>query len=228
MRLYKLTDEHLKTYAGFDWSELLEQQKPAPRLKGGYSYLCGSSVYHAYTSPLVAVLMNPVHAGFENPRMLEVGGKIVVNDGTKVGCLTLRPLREIELPVVTQEQRIRFGIFSALAAYNKCTKEGGFYSYTFELKFFLREEFIPWARDWLSGKDRTKEATREVLDEPSRYPYKNFPLRAPAKCILNASLAYSSARPAAVEDYAAYAADYANHLARRQINLAQIARKAIA
>jgi hypothetical protein len=95
---------------------------------------------HAYEHPLVAVLMNPIHADFKSPRLWEAEGEIAIRDGLKCGCATLTTVREIPLPAVTTEMRVRFGI---LCAKEVCTC----FSWN------------AWADRWLSGEDRSEAAT---------------------------------------------------------------------
>lgn len=135
MKLYKLTDKNLCTRNGFDWSDLLAKKQKAPELPGGE--LCTSGVYHAYTSPLVAVFMDPLFGGFDSPaRMLVCGGSIHVNDGTKVGCKTLCPLREVHLPRATITNRVAFGVYCGLAVYDN-------------------PQWRKWAHGWITRRDRS-------------------------------------------------------------------------
>jgi cobalamin biosynthesis Mg chelatase CobN len=101
--------------------------------------MCSDHWLHAYTHPLLAVLMNPVHAGFANPVLWEAEGEIGIDDGLKVGCTKVTTLRIIDLPSITTEQRVRFGIY--------CAQE------VCDLPAW-RE----WADRWLSGEDRTELA----------------------------------------------------------------------
>jgi len=136
--LYKLTDEHGYTRRGEDnqclWGEGVSHSGTG---KGG---LCSSGVIHAYTHPLLAVFLNPIHAGFSEPRLWEAEGVVKFSDNyLKVGCVTLRTIREITLPVVTTEQRVKFAIL--------CAK-----------KVCKSKEWNSWADRWLSGEDRTASA----------------------------------------------------------------------
>ena len=210
MKLYKLTDKNLKAFNGFDWAPFLERKEAAPRLVGGE--LCSDGVYHAYTSPLVAILINPIHADFRHPRMLEVGGKICINDGMKVGCPTLRPLREIPIPEITKEQRVKFGIFCALSVYKN-------------------KRFITWAKDWLSGKDRTKESAYAADYAAASAAYAATYEAASAAFAAASAATYAAAF--AVGDCATYEAAFAVGdcaayavKATEGINLARLARRA--
>ena len=138
--LYKLTNQDGYTRFGFYnaclWGEGVSHSGT------GKGALCGPGYIHAYTHPLLAVLLNPIHAGIDNPRLWEAEGDVVLNDnGLKVGCRTLTTLRELPLPAVTTEQRVRFAIMCAMEV---CEEPG------------WRE----WAENWLSGANRSREAAR--------------------------------------------------------------------
>jgi len=133
-KLYKLTDENGRTHNQTQWGEGVTHSGTG---KGG---LCGPGFIHAYEDPLVAVFMNPIHADFPDPLMWEAEGEIAIRNGQlKCGCVSLTTVREIPLPVVTTEQRIRFAIL--------CAKE------------VCRDaEWNAWADKWLSGEERGKES----------------------------------------------------------------------
>lgn len=81
-KLYKLTDEHGRTRAGED-NELTWAVGVEHKTAGTGTRLCTADVIHAYEHPLIAVLMNPVHAMF-NPatmRLFVAEGEIVAREG---------------------------------------------------------------------------------------------------------------------------------------------------
>jgi len=113
--LYKLTDENNCT-----WKKGVEH---------------AANEEHAYTSPLLAALLNPIHAGFENPSLWEVEGNIKkVDYGLKVRCTRLRTIREIPLPEITIKQHVRFAVLCAM-------------------KVCKRSRFLDWADKWLKNED---------------------------------------------------------------------------
>ena len=134
MTLYKLTDEYGGTRNKTQWGAGIEHT--ATGSGGG---LCSASVIHAYRHPILAALFNPIHAGFNSPQLWEAEGEVLLDDGLKVGCRKVKTLRKIPLPVITQNQRVRFSIYVALL---NCTDPC----------------FTAWAENWLSGRDRTKTA----------------------------------------------------------------------
>lgn len=133
MNVYKLTKQDMTTYRGFRWELGVE----APKLSGKDG-LCSSGFYHYYHHPLLAIFLNPIHANIVNPRMWEAWatGKHKDDSGLKGGSTRLKLTREIEVPSVTVNQRVVFGILCALEVCEDAT-------------------FIEWANAWLDGSDRT-------------------------------------------------------------------------
>ena len=135
MRLYKLTDEYGQTYNNTQWGENVTHTA------SGEGELCGPGWIHAYTHPLLAVLLNSIHADFRSPILWEAEGEVGKTDhGLKVGTTSLTTIKQIPLPKITTEQRVRFAILCARAA--GCVHPG------------WRE----WADNWMSGRDRSKKA----------------------------------------------------------------------
>ena len=141
MKAYKLTDENGKTQNDTQWGENISHAA-----SGDGKELCSDGWIHFYTHPLIAVLMNPVHAGFSSPRMweCETDGEHL-HESLKSGCKTLTTLKEIPVPEVSLTQRIAFGIL--------CAKE-----------VCKDKVWNEWADKWLSGEDRTEESARDAYD----------------------------------------------------------------
>lgn len=134
--LYKLTDQNCCTFGGTQWGPCLQHRATGDRKQG----LCSDGWIHAYESPLLAVFMNPIHACFDNPILWEARGIIEKRDGQLAcGCRVLTTVRELPLPVITEEQLIKFAIYCALEVYEE-------------------EHFVTWAINWLSGDNRSKDA----------------------------------------------------------------------
>lgn len=132
--LYKLTDldgytqrgkRHQTLWAVGTWVEVLWSGR-----------LCRQGCLHAYRDPLLAVLMDPVHAGLlPNAKLWVAEGNVRDEDASKVGCDRLRVLCEHELPELTRAQRVRWAIYCALEVY----ADGG---------------WLRWAEGWLEGRCR--------------------------------------------------------------------------
>ena len=135
-KYYKLTDANMRTHNEFQW-EVGKWVETS-----GEGELCGPGWIHCYHHPLLAVLLNPIHANFKHPRLFEaeVSGKSLDDRGLKIGWQKVRLLEEISIPKITKEQKIRFGIFCALRVYKE-------------------KSFVAWAKRWLSGKDISRTAT---------------------------------------------------------------------
>ena len=134
---YKLTDAAGQTHDNTQWGPGVRHEATGP-LDGP---LCSSSWIHVYTDPLLAVLLNPIHAQFERPQCWEVqiDGETKPDHGLKVGARGVTTTREIPLPDVTLDQRVRFGIICALAVYTS-------------------KAFAQWAHAWLDGSERSEAA----------------------------------------------------------------------
>jgi hypothetical protein len=212
---YKLTDQKMQTRNSFQW----ELNKPAPALsgKGG---LCSAGWYHFYTSPLLAVLLNPIHANISEPRLFEaeVGGKCKTDRGLKEGYTKGTLVKEIPLPVVTLTQKVAFGILCALEVYKK-------------------PSFVKWAKDWLKNTDRTYAAAEAVRAAyigayattaafAANAAYTSF-AEVAAKAAAYTSFAEAAAFAAAVRAAFAAKADAYGAYAKKILNLKAIARKAI-
>ena len=141
MTAYKLTDENGKTRGNTQWGPGVTHEA------AGNGELCSKGWIHVYSYPLLAVFLNPIHANFQHPRLwrCEVGGRHRDDRGLKHGWQRVTTVEEIELPVVTMEQRVRFGILCALHVAPPAP-------------------WCEWARKWLSSADRSRAAALAALD----------------------------------------------------------------
>jgi hypothetical protein len=141
MKLFKLTNENMSTYLGCQW------EIGKAKTTNGNGKLCGPGWLHAYESPLLAVLHNPVHAGYQNPRLFEAesSGRIKKDGQMKCGVTRLTLVKEIKIPEVTIIQRIAYGIL--------CAKE-----------VCKDKSWNKWANNWLNGKDRSALAARAAWE----------------------------------------------------------------
>ena len=139
MKAYKLTDENNRTHNNTQWGENVTHEA-----MGNGKKLCTDGWIHFYEDPLVAMMMNPIHASFDNPHLWEAEAEgEVLREATKSGCKKLTTLKQIPLPEITLTQRVAFGILCALEV---CEDES----------------FRGWAKKWLSGKDRSACAAYAV------------------------------------------------------------------
>ena len=136
-KLYKLTDKDGRTYGGCQWGEGVTHETD------GHGELCGPGWIHAYTDPLLAVLLNPIHANFDPDTMLLwwCKGKVGRTDsGLKVGSTKVTTIRTIPGPEITTEQRVRFAILCAREVYQEPV-------------------WSQWAAAWLDGTERGASAS---------------------------------------------------------------------
>lgn len=125
---YKLTTQSLTTHGCCEWK--LNKWKK----RNGKGFLCSKGWLHCYTDPVLALLLNPIHAAILEPRLweVEVDGLSKEDAGLKEGWTRMRLLREIPLPTVTETHSVAFGIL--------CAK-----------KVCFAVNWVSWADDWLSG-----------------------------------------------------------------------------
>jgi hypothetical protein len=202
--LCKLTDQDLKTYNGCQWA--LGEWKET----SGNGDLCSPGWLHGYKHPLLAVLLNPIHATFDNPRLfrIEVAGLMKDDLGLKFGATEMRLVEEISLPAVTNEQRVRFAIFCAL----EVCKDA---------------KFVAWANRWLSGEDQSSAAAESAQAAAQAAALAAESAWAAAESAWAAALAAESAQAAWAAQAARAAAESAESAAGHGIDLISIARKAV-
>ena len=190
MKLYKLTTHDHKTRPG----ALNEcQWGPGVTHRGtGDGDLCSPGYIHAYISPELAVLLNPIHANYQDAVLWECEGEIALRDhDLKVGCIELTTVRIIKAPKPTLEQRVEFAIRCALTV---CDAPA----------------FVDWTNRWLSGSDRSTLAAAAVQAalQAAVWGAAAWSART-ALAALQAAEAYAVGRPEEVEWRAARAAETA-------------------
>jgi len=178
--LFKLTTQEGKTHNETQWGENVTHEATGDIKQG----LCSDAWIHAYTHPLLAVLMNPVHADIENPILWEGKGEGEAKfEPLKCGFRKFTTLKKIPLPEVTDVQKVAFGIL--------CAKE-----------VYKDSSWNQWADKWLSGEDRTKSSAAAYAAADAAAYAANA-----ARAAANAARAAANA--AAYASNAAYAAAYA-------------------
>lgn len=138
MLVYKLTNQDNTTYNGTIWGENVS------RTTNGEGPLCWTGWLHFYIDPYLAVLLNPIHANIRpNPKLweAEAQGQFKYDRDAKGGCTHLTTLKEIPLPQITPEQKVKFAIL--------CTKMS-----LSETDIYYNQGWLQWADDWLSNKHR--------------------------------------------------------------------------
>ena len=89
-------------------------------------------------SPLLAVLHAPLHVDSDYTKMIEIEvSEVYAPNQMKLGFTTGVVGKDVPLPKITLEQKLRYAIGSACSV---CEEK----------------PFRKWADNWISGKDRTK------------------------------------------------------------------------
>ena len=202
MKFYKLTDANGQTKNNTQWGEGVTHAGT------GEGPLCGPGWIHFYTDPLLAVLLNPIHGNFQSLRLWETEGEVGARDhGLKVGCKSATTIREIPVPIVRLEQRIRFGILCAKRVYGNVA-------------------WNTWADKWLSGEDRGSAAARAAEEAAWAAEAAAWAAWAAAWAAWAAARAAEAAAEEAAEAAAA-AAEAAAWAAAAPLDLAAIAAEAM-
>ena len=107
---YKLTDQKGQTCNGTQWGEHITHTT------SGDGELCGPGWLHAYDSPYVAVINNPIHADITTPRLwlARWDGTRKDDSGHKFGATSLTTIRELPLPVLTDRALRLYAVRCAL------------------------------------------------------------------------------------------------------------------
>ena len=135
MKYYKLLTQEMTSHNNTKW----ELNVPVTIEKEG-NKMCTDQVLHCYNHPLLAVILNPIHANIKNPLLFEISvDNIVASDGLKFASKSQTLIKEIPLPEISLEQKIEFGIRVAKTIYTE-------------------KKWNEWADKWLDGSDRSKES----------------------------------------------------------------------
>jgi hypothetical protein len=175
---YKLTDQNMRTRNNVQWKLGIERT-----VRGSFKkqQLCTPYWLHFYVEPRLAIIMNPIGANFKSPRLFKcnVGGKIQhENKGRlKSGCTKLTLIEELTLPVISNNQKVAFGILSSL-------------------KVCRDPDFVFWANNWINNIDRSYTTNAAAYTAASHATY--------ADAAATAS-AYAAAAYAAYDAHAAHA-----------------------
>ena len=204
---YKLTTQEGKTRNETQWGENISHEATGDIKQG----LCSDAWIHAYTHPLLAVLMNPAHAMIKNPILWEGKGEGEAKfEPLKCGFRKFTTLRQIPLPEVTDVQKIAFGIL--------CAKE-----------VYKDSSWNQWADKWLSGEDRTKSSADAAADAAAYAAYAAYAAANAARAAANAEYVANAASASASDSASAsaYAAESAAKATGKELDFVSIALKAV-
>lgn len=107
----------------------------------GKPILCSpNTVYHAYDNPYTPLFFYSTrHGHSHNPALFVGEGVVVVSEWDKIGCSEITLTKQLDYILPTTTQYVRFGIL--------CARE-----------VTDNPEWLEWAHNWLSGKDRSEGA----------------------------------------------------------------------
>jgi hypothetical protein len=195
MKCWKLTDQDGVTKNDTQWGINASHET------SGEGKLYSRGWIHAYEDNYLALLLNPMYAGFASPRLweAEASGEIKRDSQLKFGCTKPTTIKEVKLPVITTEMRVRFAILAVMEVYKD-------------------EKWTAWARAWLDGSDRSKEAAHAAGYVADAARYAAYAAGANAAWCADDAAWYAA-------DAAWYAAGYAAD-ASNNIDLVAIAHKA--
>ena len=133
---YLITDSNNKTWRDVTWEEnITHEQNDNP------NYL-----FSVYDDPILAHMMNSAYEGFKNPNIWLAEGEVTNSFEFRYECSKLTAKKQIQVNVPTDDQRIAFAILCSIQIVsNPIYKE--------------------WAKNYLSGNDRTKEKAESVMRE---------------------------------------------------------------
>jgi len=193
LTVYKLTDQNGYTRRGQEGETLWGKQVTHTASVPGNA-LCTSQVIHAYRHPLLALLLNPVHAGIKSPQLWEaLTPEIVAYDGLKLGVKSLTTTRKMfKKHPISAVQHVRFAIGCALSVYSE-------------------PNFVSWAHNWLDGTDRSvtaASAARAAAAVAAANTAGSAAANAAAAAAANAAAAAAAANAAAAAAANANAARY--------------------
>jgi hypothetical protein len=200
MKLYKLTEQDYTTYHGsMEWGKgITNKVKPCENPS-----MCSSDVIHAYTDLNLALLLNPIHAYINNPRIFEASGKIVISDWDKCGVFKLTTKKEIDAPewYKSDKKNDVIIIFAILCAESVL--------YLFENKYPENKkpsEAIKAAKEYLKNKNSYAAYAVNAAYAAYAAAYADNAANAAYAANAAAYAAYEAAYDAAYAAYAAYEA----------------------
>ena len=146
MLAYKLITQDRKTRGGCPnettWP-IGEWREATGNLLQG---LCSDAYIHCYSDPYLAMFLNPIHTNITDPIVceVEVDGECTHDGQIKSGYRSMRVVRDLDIPAPTMEQYVEFAIRCAMSLPGSAP------------------EFVQWATDWLTGKDRSAAAAADA------------------------------------------------------------------
>ena len=194
MKYYKLLDQKMTSHNNTKW----EIGVPITISKEG-NLMCTDQVLHCYNHPLLAVILNPIHANIKNPLLFEISvDNIVDSDGLKFASKSQTLIKEIPLPEISLEQRVEFSIRIAKLVYTE-------------------KKWNEWADSWLNGSDKSRESADDAAYAANGTAYA-YATAAAAYAANGASYAANGTAYAYATAATAYASAAVNAAAKNEFN----------
>lgn len=175
MKAYKLTDKNGKTKNNTQWGENVRHE-----VVGNGQRLCSDGWIHFYQHPLLAVLLNPLHANFDDPILWEgITDGELLHESLKSGAKGFTTQKQIPLPKITTNQKIAFAIL--------CAK-----------KVCSSNVWNTWADNWLNNIDRNYAAAYNAAITAYAADAATYAIDAAVYAATNAAAAADAANAAGV------------------------------
>lgn len=135
MKVYKITDKDNCTNSGRTlWGENVTLKREGK----GELDLLPKRVLRCYRDPYLAVFMSPIYDKYNPIKLWEAETTIIIyDDGTMSDVRELTTIRQIPLPELTIEQRVKIAAKCALQVCNEGTK------------------LFDWSLEWVTGTNRS-------------------------------------------------------------------------
>ena len=170
--------------------------------------LCEEGLFHYVKHPLLAVMFKYFHGCESYTKLYEVIPEGQTIHGYNLaGSTKLTLVRELEIPKITLEQHIAFGIL--------CAKE-----------VCKKPNFVNWANKWLNDEDQSQQNTINILSD---IPFSEETVRISLQnCLWYLSLLEN---PHEAEKYQPYIYKHVDYIAflvyTKNVDLVSIAKKAM-
>lgn len=134
--MYLITDGDDKTLNNVIWTENCTNEQ----------YSNPNYLFSVYDDPVLALMMNAAYEGYKNPHLWLVEGEKDISFGFRHECKKLKAIKKLNVDEPTDIQRISFAILCSI--------------------HLMKNQFYKiWAKNYLSGVNRTKETAECVMKQ---------------------------------------------------------------
>jgi hypothetical protein len=146
---YKLTDNNDMTHGGMTWGNNVSHYAPGCQVESSGKVLdtkpiCSSAWIHVYRHPVLAMILNRVHADFFDPNLWACSVKPgIATLDYKVGCKSVTTEYKMDSPKITLVSMVCFAIRCAMKTWDDAI-------------------FQSWGEGWLKGTERIVDISKEL------------------------------------------------------------------